>query len=105
MRRVIVFVRLHTILLSLYPEVANYSLALVINSVAVLVYLVAVASVYFIAVRVYNIGFAGYLVLAIASIVPLFGIMLMLMVWSKATRTLKENGHPVGVLGADLSRF
>ncbi len=94
-----------TLLLSHYPEAANHSLALVITEVAVVVYLVAMVSVFFIAVRAYTIGCAGYLLLGIATIVPVLGIMLMLMVWRKATRTLKENGHHVGLLGADLSRF
>lgn len=93
------------ILLFRRPEAANYSLAFVLNAAAVLVYIVAVISVFFIAVRVYTLGGAGYLVVVIASIVPLFGIMLMLVVWNKATRTLKENGHHVGLLGADLSKF
>jgi len=42
---------------------------------------------------------------AAAPFVPCAGVMVLLFVASRATTVLQQNGHKVGLLGADLSGF
>ena len=91
------------LMLSQYREAANYSIITTIA--ALVVVLVGLVSVLLIAVRVYNIGCGGYLLLGIGTLMPCLGLLVLLMINSKATRILQENGHHVGLLGVDLSEF
>jgi len=65
--------------------------------------LVSTVSVFVLAMKVYSVV-QGILV-GILTMVPCLGLILLLLVNQKATRILRENGHEVGLLGADLSRF
>jgi hypothetical protein len=65
--------------------------------------LISTVSVFVLAMKVYSVV-QGFLV-GILTMVPCLGLLLLLLVNQKATRILKDNGHEVGLLGADLSRF
>jgi len=39
------------------------------------------------------------------TIIPCIGLIILLVINTKATRTLELNGHHVGFFGADLSKF
>lgn len=65
--------------------------------------LVATVSVLLLAIRVYSIA-AGIL-LGIGTFIPCLGLLILLLINSKATKILQENGHKVGLLGTDLSQF
>jgi hypothetical protein len=65
--------------------------------------LVATVSVILLAIRVYSIA-AGIL-LGIGTFIPCLGLLILLLINGKATKILQENGHKVGLLGADLSQF
>ncbi len=65
--------------------------------------LVSTASVFVLAMKVYSV-IQGILV-GILTMVPCLGLLLLLLVNQKATKILKDNGHNVGLFGADLSRF
>jgi hypothetical protein len=45
------------------------------------------------------------ILIGILTMVPCLGLLLLLLVNQKATKILKDNGHNVGLFGADLSRF
>ena len=45
----------------------------------------------------------GAIFLTILSIIPLINIIIILVASSKATKTLKDNGFRVGLLGADIN--
>jgi hypothetical protein len=79
----------------------EYRLYVLIPTVAV--GLTAVASVFVLAMKVYNIGL-GILV-GIGTMLGYIGLLVLLMVNQKATRILKDNGNHVGFFGADLSKF
>ena len=53
--------------------------------------------------KVYNVVVGA--LLAILTLVPLLGLLILLMVNGKATKILRQNGHKVGLLGANLSEF
>jgi hypothetical protein len=55
------------------------------------------------AMKVYSV-IQGILI-GILTMVPCLGLLLLLLVNQKATKILKDNGHNVGLFGADLSRF
>jgi len=65
--------------------------------------LVAAVSVLLLAIRVYSIGYVVFL--GIGALVPWLRLLILLMINGKATKILKENGHKVGFMGADLSEF
>jgi uncharacterized membrane-anchored protein len=65
--------------------------------------LVSTVSVFLLAMKVYG-PIQGVLV-GILTMVPCLGLLMLLLVNQRATKILKDNGHPVGLLGADLSRF
>jgi hypothetical protein len=58
------------------------------------------------------VPFLGLIVLLVIShqlglriLVPLLGLVVLLVINHKANRILRQNGHRVGILGADLSEF
>jgi hypothetical protein len=82
-------------------QTANYSIY--IGVVALVVVLVATVSVFLLAIRVYSV--ASGILLGIGTLIPCLGLLILLMINGKATKIMRENGHHVGLLGADLSRF
>jgi hypothetical protein len=48
---------------------------------------------------------ASGILLGIGTFIPCVGLLILLMINGKATKILRENGHNVGLLGADLSKF
>ena len=65
--------------------------------------LVSTVSVFVLAMKVYNIV-PGILV-GVLTMVPCLGLILLFLVNQKATQILRDNGHEVGLMGADLSEF
>jgi hypothetical protein len=65
--------------------------------------LAGVVSVFLLSAKVYN-TFLG-LFLAILTLIPCLGILILLIINGKATKVLRENGYKVGLLGARLSDF
>lgn len=61
----------------------------------------ATVFVFLLATKLYT-GGTG-IVLAVLTLVPLLGLVILLMINSKATGVLKENGIAVGLLGAKMS--
>ena len=59
--------------------------------------------VFLLSTKVYGAGVG--ILLAILTLVPLLGLIVLLSINGKATATLRQNGHRVGLLGADLSEF
>jgi hypothetical protein len=60
-------------------------------------------SVFVLAMKVFNTGLG--IVYGIGALIPCIGLIVLLIVNQKATKILRENGHEVGFLGADLSKF
>ena len=44
-------------------------------------------------------------IMGILTLVPCVGLLVLLMINSSATRILRDSGHDVGFLGADMSEF
>jgi hypothetical protein len=65
--------------------------------------LVGLIFVFRLATKVYSTGVG--ILLGLLSVIPLFGLIVLLSVNGKATRILRENGHKVGFLGANLGEF
>lgn len=59
--------------------------------------------VFLLAMKVYNVAMG--IILGIGALLPVIGLVVLLMVNGRASRILQENGHRVGLLGADLSKF
>ncbi len=55
------------------------------------------------AAKVYDTALG--ILLGILTVIPLIGLFILLNVSRKATQILQQNGHKVGLLGADLSEF
>jgi hypothetical protein len=89
------------VLLARSPGGANYSIY--VGVVALIVVLVATVSVFLLAIRVYSV--ASGILLGIGTLIPCLELLILLMINGKATKILRENGHHVGLIGADLSRF
>jgi hypothetical protein len=68
-----------------------------------LVSLAATVFVFMLAIRVYSTGLG--IVLGIGTLIPCIGLLILLSVNGKATKILRENGHRVGLFGANLSEF
>jgi hypothetical protein len=60
-------------------------------------------SVFIMAMKVFNVGLG--IVYALGALIPCLGLIVLLIVNQKATKILRKNGHEVGFLGADLSKF
>jgi hypothetical protein len=71
--------------------------------VASVVVLASTVSVFLLAIKVFNIPLG--IVYAIGALLPCLGLLVLLLVNQKATQILRDNGHEVGFLGADLSKF
>lgn len=65
--------------------------------------LVAMVSVVLLAMKVYN-PVTG-IIYGLGTIIPCVGLIILLVINQKATKTLELNGHHVGLFGADLSKF
>ena len=63
--------------------------------------LAATVFVFMLAMKLYSTGMGIFL--GILSLIPCLGLLILLMVNSKATTALKESGIKVGFLGAKLS--
>jgi ABC-type enterochelin transport system permease subunit len=59
--------------------------------------------VFLLAIKVYS-TVVGVL-LGFLALIPFIGLLVLLIVNGKATRTLKQKGIAVGLLGADLSQI
>lgn len=64
---------------------------------------VATVFVFKLALRIYSLPTG--IILGILTLVPCIGLLVLLVVNRKATRTLNLYGHRVGFMGADLSGF
>lgn len=64
---------------------------------------VATVFVFLLATKVYSTG-VGVL-LGLLTLIPCIGLLVLLVINSKATGILRENGIDVGLLGADLSQI
>jgi hypothetical protein len=65
--------------------------------------LAAMVFAFMLANKLYNIGVA--ILVIILSFIPCLGLIALLAVNNKATNLLRDRGHTVGFLGADLSEF
>ncbi|QDV33940.1 hypothetical protein [Tautonia plasticadhaerens] len=77
--------------------------ALILFAVMLVSMLAAFVFVVLLAMKVYNAAMG--IILGIGSLLPFISLIVLLMVNGKANRILRENGHRVGLLGADLSKF
>ena len=59
--------------------------------------------IFLLAMKVYNTGLG--VLFGLLTFVPCLGLIILLVVNNKATTVLQQNGHKVGLLGADLSGF
>jgi hypothetical protein len=81
------------------PE--EFRLFLILGVVAVGI--AATVFVFMLAIKLYETGTG--VVLGILTLVPLVGLIILLVVNSKATGILQQHGYQVGLLGANLSQF
>ncbi len=63
--------------------------------------LVATVFVFMLAMKVYNVALG--VVFGLLALFPCVGLIVLLVVNSKATNILQQNGYKVGLLGVDLS--
>lgn len=82
----------------LLPENVRFLLQIGVLGVG----LVATIFVFLLAMKVYH-PVVGILV-ALLTLVPCLGLIVLLMINGKATSILRQNGLKVGLLGADLSQ-
>jgi predicted RNA-binding Zn-ribbon protein involved in translation (DUF1610 family) len=81
-------------------------LAILILCMAAALIGVAIAAMIYtfkLAIQIHNTGVG--ILLGILTLVPCIGLMVLLTINSSATRILRDNGHHVGFLGADMSEF
>ena len=74
-------------------------LALIVAAGVLVVGIAATVFVFQLAIKVYGSG-AGIL-LGILTLIPVIGLLVLLIINGKATRTLKANGIKVGLMGAN----
>ncbi len=65
--------------------------------------LVGTVFVFLLAIKVYSTGVG--ILLGVLALVPCVGLIVLLVINGKATGILKQNGIPVGLLGADLTQI
>jgi hypothetical protein len=70
---------------------------------AVVVLLASTISVFMLAMKVFNVPLG--ILYAVGALLPCLGLLVLFVVNQRATRILRDNGHEVGFLGADLSKF
>jgi hypothetical protein len=75
----------------------------IIPLAVLVVALVGTVFVFLLAIKIYSTG-VGVL-LGILALIPCIGLIVLLVVNSKATGILKQNGIKVGLLGANLSQL
>jgi uncharacterized membrane protein len=75
----------------------------VIGFLALADVLAGMVFVFLLSTKVYSTAVG--IMLAILTLVPCLGLVVLVVVNVKATGILKQNGHKVGLLGADLSEF
>jgi hypothetical protein len=68
-----------------------------------ILFIVQTASVVILATKVFSV--VTGIIYGIGTIVPCLGLLILLIVNSKATKILTQNGHRVGFFGANLSEF
>jgi hypothetical protein len=69
----------------------------------IIVGLVSTIFVFMLALKIYST--ATGVILGILALVPCLGLIILLVINSKATKILTENGIKVGLLGANVSRI
>ena len=79
------------------------ALVLACGVVSLLSGVVSAVFVFLLAMRVYSTGLG--ILYGILALIPCIGLLVLLMINSKATGVLQANGHKVGLLGADLSKI
>jgi hypothetical protein len=81
----------------------NVALGVIIQIVGFGLSIAALVVLYLLASKVYNLALG--ILCAILGLVPCLNLLTLLIVNSKATRTLQAAGFKVGLMGADLSQF
>jgi hypothetical protein len=102
-QRMILVCILAYIILVILNFVLPTSLQLVIWIVAIGLSLTATVCVFLLATKVYSTGLG--VLLAILTLVPIIGLIVLLIINGKATSVLRAHDIPVGFLGADLSKL
>jgi hypothetical protein len=90
------------IVISLIYFVARPDLRSFLSSIALCVVLAGTVYVFVLATALYNTG-TGIL-LGILSLMPILGLIVLLILQSKANRLLKANGIRIGLMGADMDQ-
>jgi hypothetical protein len=83
--------------------VAPAGLGPYIMGVGLLTSLVGTVFVFLLSSTLYGTGLG--VLLALLTLIPLVGLVILLVVNSKASGTLEDNGISVGLMGADLSEI
>lgn len=95
------------ILIQVLVIIGQFALPVEIRPIVALVFfpvsIVGLVFVFWLSTKVYSTAVG--IILAILTFVPCFGILVLLLINGKATKILQQNGHKVGLLGADLSEF
>jgi hypothetical protein len=76
---------------------------LILGLVVIAAGLAGLVFVFLLSTKVYSTAVG--ILLAILTLVPCLGLLVLLTVNGKATTILRQNGHKVGLLGARLSEF
>ena len=101
-QRVLIFCILGYIALVVMQLAVPPSVAFVVGLAAVGVSLTAAVFVFMLALTVYNTGIG--IVLGILTLIPLIGLIVLLVINSKATGILRQYGINVGLMGADMEQ-
>jgi hypothetical protein len=102
-QKVILVCILAYIVLVILNFVLPTSLQLVVGLVGLCLSLAATVCVFLLATKVYSTGLG--ILLAILTLIPLIGLVVLLIINGKATSILRAHDIPVGLLGADLSKL
>ncbi len=79
------------------------SLRLFIGLPLLAAYIVGTIFVFLLATKVYSVGVG--ILMGIFSLIPLLGLIILLIINSRATRILRQYGATVGLLGANPEYF
>src|SRR5690606_30647517 len=82
---------------------ANPLLGMIFSLIFLAVGVTQLAFIIMLAIEVYSLP-TGIL-LGILSLIPCVGLIILLVVNQKATKTLQDNGIKVGLMGANMSQF
>ena len=102
-QRIILVCILAYIILVILNFALPTTLQLVIGIVAIGLSLTATICVFLLATKVYSTGLG--VLLAILTLIPIIGLIVLLIINGKATSVLRAHDIPVGFLGADLSKL